>query len=355
MKKGFRIQDSGFRVLDGCHRSLTVAALMLSIFFMGESRFAQAQEAPTGNRWAILLSGISGDPELQQEFLKSLRDLHASLVGPLQFQKDHVFVLFDDPAKDPALIGRKSTREELAAVCREISSRVGKTDLVFVFLMGHGNFDAKSYKLNLPGNPDPTGDELALMLYSIPAQRFVVVNTTTCSGGSIQALAGKGKIVVSATKSGQEKNKTHLAQHFVDAFKNGSADVDKNGRVSVLEAFTYAAAKVEAFYTAQDALQTEHPVLDDDGDGLAQAKPSPDNGEGLLARTTFLDAGSPLLSQGKMSAEERALVTEAQEVEKQVEALRYAKSEMSPADYEQKLEVLLLRLATINAKLRKNK
>src|SRR5881628_2806713 len=62
------------------------------------------------NRWAILLSGISGDPNLQQEFLKWIKGLYASLTGPMQVPQDHVYVLFDDPTKDPNLIKYKSTR-----------------------------------------------------------------------------------------------------------------------------------------------------------------------------------------------------------------------------------------------------
>jgi hypothetical protein len=302
--------------------------------------------------WAILVSGVSGDPELQGHFLKLTRDFRASLEGSLQFPRNQIVVLFDDPSKDPELIQHQSSRENLEKVCRDLAGRVGKDDLVFVFIVGHGNFDSKGYKLNLPG-PDPTAEELALMLYSIPAQRFVVVNTTTCSGGSIPALAKKGKIIVTATKSGQEKNQTHMAQFFVEAFKEGNADTDKNGRVSVLEAFTYATRKVEEYYSKEGNLQTEHPVLEDNGDGKPNAKPGPENGEGLLARTTYLDSRLPSPANEKTGSEGGALAQEAQALEKQIEALKYAKAEMPEAEYEKKLEALLLKLAQINAKLRK--
>src|SRR5437867_3458594 len=306
------------------------------------------------DHWAILLSGISGDPDLQKEFLAWIKEIHAALRGPLQFPSEHVYVLFDDPSKDPTLIRYKSTRENLESVCREIAGKARKEDLVFVFITGHGNFDGKVYKLNLPG-PDPTAEELAAILYSIPAQRFVVANMTTCSGGSIPALSGKGKVIISATKSGMEKNQTQMGRFFAQAFKEGNADLDKNGRVSVLEAFNYASLKVEEFYAKEGLLKTEHPVLEDDGDGQAQASPGPENGEGLLARTTFLDAGSPRPAQGRRSPAEEALILETQSLEKQIEALKYTKAEMSEAEYEKKLEALLLRLAGINRKLQKNK
>ncbi|PYV18967.1 MAG: hypothetical protein DMG07_02845 [Acidobacteria bacterium] len=310
-----------------------------------------AGAASAADRWAILLTGLSGDAELQTQFLGWTKDLYATLTGPLEYPKDHVYVLFDDPAKDPALIAYKSTRENLEKVCKELANRAGKEDQVFVFIAGHGTFDSRGYKLSLPG-PDPGAEELAAMLYSIPARSFVVCNTTTASGASVAALAGKGKVVLAATRSGQEKNQTHLGEFFVEAFKGTAADADHNGRVSILEAFNYATRKVEEHYARQGSLRTEHAVLDDDGDGAAHPDPGPQNGDGLLARTTYLDPGAQRAG-GKAGAEEKALSADAQDLEKQIEALKYAKASMPEAQYEQELEALLVKLAEVNARLKK--
>jgi hypothetical protein len=250
------------------------------------------------------------------------------------------------------LIQRKSTREDLRAVCKDLAGRVKKEDLVFVFIEGHGSYDEESYKLNLEG-PDPTAEELAAMLYSIPAQRFVVVNSTNCSGGSIAALSKPGKVVITSTKSGMETNQPHFGQYFVDAFKNNAADSDKNGRVSMIEAFSYASRKVEEYYKNEGNLQTEHPVLDDNGDGQAQGDPAPENGEGLLARITYLDNAISSEARANLTPEQQKLAREAREIETQIDALKYAKKEMAEAEYEKQLEALLLRLARINAQLPK--
>ena len=317
--------------------------------------FVQAASAAERNgRWAILLAGVSGDPDLQKVYLNEIADIHAALESSFGFPRDQIFVLFDDPSKNPGLVQYKSTRENLQAVCFNLAGRVKKEDLVFVFLEGHGDYDGKVYKLNLVG-PDPTGEDLSALLYSIPAQHFVVVNATNCSGGSIPALSQKGKIIITATKSGMEKNQTHFGQYFAEAFKNNAADLDKNGRVSILEAFSYARQKVDDYYESEGILQTEHAVLDDNGDAQGQNKPAPENGEGFLARTTFLDAGAPPIPSAgtTLTPERQKLASEAQELEKQIEALKYAKGQMKEADYEKELEDLLLRLAQINAKLRK--
>ncbi len=300
-------------------------------------------------RWAILIAGVSGDPALQTEYLRELRDLRDTLDSGLKFRKDQVFVLFDDVSKDPELIQYQSTRENLARVCRDIARRAVQDDFVFVFILGHGSYDGTSYKLNLVG-PDPTAPELAATLYSIPARHFLVVNTTTCSGASLQSLTGPGRVIVTSTHGGNEKNLTHMGGFFVEALRDNHADVDKNGRVSVLEAFNYAKRKVEDYYSSEGNIQTEHALLDDNGDGQGHLIPGPDNGDGLLARSTYLDAGPAALSAE--GPERQKLALEAQSLEKQVEALKYAKSGMPEAEYEKKLEDLLLRLSQVNAKLR---
>jgi hypothetical protein len=306
--------------------------------------------AEPDGRWAILLAGASGDPELQQLYLKEITDLHAVLTGPFGFSRDHIAVLFDDPSKKPDLVQHPSTLKGLEAVCRDFAGRVKNEDLVFVFIDGHGSYDGKTYKLNLVG-PDPTAETLAAILYSIPAQRFVVLNATNCSGGSVAALSQEGRVVITATKSGMEKNQTHMGQYFIDAFRDNAADSDKNGRVSLLEAFSYAKAKVEDYYSREGNLQTEHAVLDDNGDAKANDEPSPKNTDGLLAASTFLDAGVPAEVHTALTEEQRELERAARELEKQIESLKYAKSGMTEAEYENKLEDLLLRLARINAKL----
>jgi hypothetical protein len=334
---------------DGRGSRQAAACILLLLWF---SAAPAAPAAERDGRWAILLSGVSGDPDLQNMYLKEIEDLHSTLVGRLGFAGGQVAVLFDDPSRNPALIRYKSTREGLLEACRDFAARAEKDDLFLVFLEGHGSYDGKVYKLNLVG-PDPTADELAAMLDSIPARRSVVINATNSSGGSLSALSRKGRVVVTATRSGTERNQTHAGRYFAEALKSDSADSDKNGRISVMEAFSYVNQKVEEYYKSEASLQTEHPSLDDNGDGQAQSRPDPESGDGLLARTTYLDRGAPPAAPGAPPPAEQALLQEVQELESQIEALKYANGDMPEADYERQLEELLLRLARANARLRR--
>jgi hypothetical protein len=347
-----KIVDRWILLRNGSHHRLSgLFNRLITVFSLLCFLVSGMNAAERDGRWAILLAGVSGDPELQKEYLEEIRDLHSVLVNSLGFSRNQIAVLFDDPLKDPGLIQYKSTRENLQAVCLKLAGQVRKDDLVFVFIAGHGDYDGKIYKLNLVGL-DPTAEDLAAVLYAIPAQRFIVINATNCSGGSIPALSQKNKIVVFATKSGMEKNLTRFGRFFVDAFKNNAADLDKNGRVSILEAFSFARQKVEEYYGKEGNLQTEHAVLEDTGDAQAQSKPAPENGEGLFARNTFLDAGVTLDIRASRDPELQRVELEARELERQIEALKYAKGNMPEAEYENKLEELLLRLARINATLK---
>ncbi len=323
---------------------------IFSVLLCGSVPLSARPAADRVAPWAILISGSSGDPGLQQEYLKQLKEMGA-ILGKLGFPPDHIAVLFDDPSRDSAFVQHKSTREELQNVCRSIAAQAGKDDLLFVLILGHGSMEGEDYKLNLVG-PDPTGSQLAAMLDEIPG-RSIIVNTTNCSGGSLPALSKKGRIVITATRSGNEKNQTHFAEHFIQAFQENKADTDKDGRVSILEAFRYAGQMVQAGYSSEGTLQTEHPQLNDSGDGKGESNPSAENGQGLLARITYMDSGGAGLSRADMTQEEAAMTREAESLQKQIETLKYAKSQMSQDDYEKKLEELLLKLAQINAKLRK--
>jgi hypothetical protein len=189
------------------------------------------------------------------------------------------------------------------------------------------------------------------MLYSIPARRFVVVNATNTSGAGLSALSGKGKIVISATKSGSEGNQTRFGSFWVDALKDNNADMDKDGRTSAYEAFHYAVQMVERYYTDAGQLQTEHPVLNDNGVAMDQARTLSEGSEVVLSRGTYLDEGIRRTLPAAITPEEQQLFDEAQVLERQIELLKQEKAELDSAEYESKLEDLLLRLARVNAKL----
>ena len=121
-----------------------------------------------------------------------------------------------------------------------------------LMMIGHGTFDGTEYKFNLPG-PDISAPELAALLNRIPAGRQLVVDMTSASGGAVSALKKDNRTVITATKSGTEKNATVFARFWVEALRDPAADVDKNEIISALEAFQYAEKKTAQFYSEAEA------------------------------------------------------------------------------------------------------
>src|SRR5207237_78587 len=81
-------------------------------------------------------------------------------------------------------------------------------------------------------------------------------------------LAATNRVIITATRSGHEQNFTHFGQYLAEAISNPEADLDKDGQVSLLEAFLMASRKTAEFYKTENRLATEHALLDDNGDGL---------------------------------------------------------------------------------------
>jgi hypothetical protein len=155
-------------------------------------------------------------------------------------------------------------------------------DALAVMLIGHGSYDGLEYKFNIPGT-DITGAELASLLDNAPPARQLVVNMTSSSGGSVGFLRKPSRVLISATRTGTEKNATVFARYWAEALRDPAADTDKSESVSALEAFFFAQRKTGDFYESQKRLATEHSVLEDTGKGDGERAPSIENGQGRLA------------------------------------------------------------------------
>ena len=80
-------------------------------------------------------------------------------------------------------------------------------------------------------------------------------------------------MVVTATKSGNETNFAHFGQYLAEAITDPHADLDKDGQISLLEAFLTASKGVDEHYRTRSQLATEHALLDDNGDQLGTPRP----------------------------------------------------------------------------------
>jgi len=297
----------------------------------------------------LILVGLAGDPEHGELFHKWGGEL-AESAGKLGVPADHVAYLVDQPQEGDKNVTGKATVEEIGKTFDRFAKQATTEDIVYVVLIGHGSWDGKTAKFNLPG-PDIAPADFNTQFKKLPTKQIVFIDTTSASGPFINELSAPGRTIITATRNGAENYSTLFGGYFVDALTGEEADADKNRRVSMLEAFQFAKAAVQRAYEKEGLLSTEHAMLDDNGDKAGSADPTTNGPDGkvaaLLAIGSAADAAA-LPADPKL----RALVLEQRELEHRVESLRLLKESMEPAKYQSELEKLVTDLALKTREIR---
>jgi hypothetical protein len=298
---------------------------------------------PDPNKFAVIISGAGGDEAYSTRFAKWTADLRSALVERLGFADERVTALVEKPSEEEQLCSAEVTQQ----VFGKLRDSVKPDNQIFIFLIGHGTFDGKIAKFNLMGR-DLSAADFAQLIKGLPTRKVIIVNMASASGEFIKPLSGAGRIVITATRSGQEQNATRFGEYFIAALGNPEADADKNGRVSALEAYNYAAKLTGDYYEKKGLLATEHSLLDDNGDGVGHAKA--DEGDGTIAKTTYFD--SLPLQQAGGDEELAKLFTERLRLEGEIEQLKARKAQMSEDEYDAALEKLLIEFAKLGQSIK---
>jgi hypothetical protein len=309
--------------------------LILSLVFSTPSARASATNSTSLD--ILLIAGAPGEKEYSQVFSEEIDDwVKACRAANKSFR-----------VIDPNTAGTNQLAELKTALATQIQSE----QELWVVLIGHGTFDGKEAKFNLSG-PDLSAKQMAEMLG--PIQRTVIlIDTSSASAPFINAVSRQNRIIITATKSGWEQNYTRFGKYFAKAVGDLTADLDKDGQVSVLEAFLNASREVEEFYKSERRLATEHALLDDNGDGKgtpasfyrgvrpAKKNEESPNVDGFRAhQIQFI----PNESDAKLSPEIRK---RRNELEVSLEELRARKSQMNEDEYIKQIEPILLDLSKL--------
>ena len=203
-------------------------------------------------------------------------------------------------------------------------------------LIGHGSFDGNEYRFNMPG-PDITGKEIVAFLDSMPASQMLVVNATSSSGSVVESWRRANRVVITATRSGSERNATRFAEYWVQALSSTEADRDKNEMVTAAEAYEFASRKAADAFKSGASLATEHPRLD-----------------GKLAdRLVVARLGSSALLPS--DAQLDALMKEQSTIEQQIDEVKARKASLGEEQYYDELEKVLLSLARLDRRIDERK
>jgi len=315
-----------------------LALLVLSLVVAGALP-ALAQEPA---RYALLVQGASGEPQYATLHREWLDKLSGVLRERLRFEAANLLVLAEQPGEGE----ERATAESVKAALGRLAGTIKEDDLLFIVMIGHGSDTGNAPKFNLIG-PDLTAADWNTLLQPI-AGRIVVVDTTSASFGFLGALAAPGRVVITATNAAGQRYHTQFPEAFVQALADPAADIDKNQRISVLEAFNHASRLVVQHYEQAGTLRTEHALIDDTGDG--EGRLATDEGDdGLVAEATYLDVvAAPTSSDPEM----QKLLQRQQALNSEIEALRRRRPTMAAEEYQKEFERLVTELAVVSRQIR---
>lgn len=271
---------------------------------------------------AVIVEGLGGEPEYAGQFREQVEILRGASAPLAAGGEIRVFR------------GEGATREAIQAYFRTLNKAVKRDDRVAVYLIGHGSFDGQEFKFNIPG-PDLTGEDIKRLLDGLPTENQLIVSTGSASGSLAGLLQKESRVVITATRTGNERNATRFGGDFALALKDPAADTDKSGSISAQEAFDFAARRVEDFFKRETRIASEHPRLEGN----------------RAARFTVAQLGGSAPAVVSSSPERQRLAGQRDAINGRVEELRLRREQMEEAAYLGELEKLLLELATVEGEI----
>lgn len=331
------------------NRWCVVAPLLLFLASFSASALAATP-------YTLILCGSGGEEAYTKKFTDWGLRLRKVLTTKFGYDAPSIALLTEQPQGEGSP-GPTTTLESIRAAFTEAAPKISPERDLLIILIGHGSYLRQISKFEIPG-PDLSAEELNSLINSVHARRTAVVDSASCSAGFINVLSGPNRIICSATKSTNERNATSFMEYFIQALEEGSADLNRDDRISVLEACRQGATLTASWYEGEGLIATEHALLDDNGDGLGtrladfgdpDTAPAPGvktNPDGAFAETFFVkDFSFP-------SSVPKELVDRYLAALDKIAALKREKATMEPPKYHADLEALLVEAAKANRAIR---
>ena len=228
-----------------------------------------------GKTYAVIINGSKDLKSNRESYWNDCSFLYTTLRNYYKIPRANISVIMSD-GKDPGAditmednsvvsspldldgdgtddIDYAATKENIKAVFSGLSNRIYSSDHLLVFIVGHGYKDQASY-ISLWGNEGKLyPQELSDYVKDIKAGYMTFVLGQCYSGGFVDALQADNRLVLAACGK-DEKSWTRPDipyDEFVSLFTSAlsrvnifdeevDADYDKNGVVTLLEAYRYA-------------------------------------------------------------------------------------------------------------------
>lgn len=304
---------------------------------------AAPARAAEGARFALLVQGASGEEQYAVLHRRWLDGLASVLTDRFKYDAAHLIVLSEQPKTGE----QKSTAESVRATMARLAKTMTAADQLVIVFIGHGGGEGTDAKFNLVG-PDLTVQDWNALLKPIPG-RLAIVDTTSSSFPYLAGLAAKDRVVITATSTYSQRFHTQFPDGFVQALSAPDADLDKNGRVSLQEAFIFASRSVKQYYEQKGTMATESAVLDDTGAGTGKDATALASADVGLAGLTYLEGVAVPTST---DPETQRLLARQQALTEQLDELRRNKPSMASDQYDKQFEALMLDLASVSRDIR---
>ncbi|MEP3482740.1 MAG: hypothetical protein ABJZ55_26080 [Fuerstiella sp.] len=321
-------------------RSMLVVlrVLFVAICVMSTGRLLAAGQQ------VIVVVGVAGTPEYADEF-RSWAEQWRVAATDGQASIQILGLSQQDTEADAGVL-----RDQLLQAVQAASSK--KTDEpLWLVLIGHGTFDGRTARFNLPG-PDISSLQLA-DAFDTSQRPLAIINCSSCSAPFINALSGVDRVIITATKSGQESQYSRFGRYMARAVSRLDADLDRDGQTSLREAWLVAASDTAAFYESEGRLATEHALLDDNGDEAGSATTTYQDGRlrKNLKEPEKVDGQTARKWHLVRSPEEQLLTSDQRQqrddLEAKLEELRKRKTTLTETQYFNQLEGIMLPLAKL--------
>jgi len=238
--------------------------------------------------YVLILGGVGGEKSYYDKFWSATSRFHQLLTQQYGYPSEQITFLFEDEGVSPGLVTGEARRDRVLEAFAVLAEVVEPTDRFILLMIGHASRTSSGVTFNLKGR-DISQQEYTDSINNIRAEQQLIVLGFPYSARMVQGISGSGRIIItsSSTREGYA-SQAGFGDLFVDVFSDPTADTNSDGVISLLEAFVWMQTRVDEWYKQDGAIQSEHPHLDDNGDGRASRKDVVANGEGTLADKTFL-------------------------------------------------------------------
>lgn len=269
----------------------------------------------------IIVSGLGGEVEFQESFDEQAQQIQTAALS-----------LGLDEEQVQLLQGANASKENILSAITNLNT--DSDDLLQLHMIGHGSFDGSQYKFNIPG-PDITDAELADALNTESAKQMVAI-MTSASGAAMESLQADNRLVITATRTGLQKNVSVFSRFWAEGADRSSADLNKNEIVSIAELYDYTLERVTDYYESENLIASEASLIE---------------GQDNIDADLFSLARIGQLANASVSSEVEILLAERTEVETKLSELSDRRQNLTEDEYFGELQNLMLELGLLQQQI----